>query len=108
VTDLESLEALREAAARGEWSAHQESVGASVRHPHGWVMGDGDGSADIADAALIVALVNAFPAMAAELRALREVAEAAREACGWINGPLVGHERTRAALRAALAKVGAP
>jgi hypothetical protein len=54
-----------------------------------------------------VEILNAYPAMAAELRALREVAEAAREVAGYhrVYGTETIQDVNVDALRAALAKV---
>ncbi len=54
-----------------------------------------------------VEILNAYPAMAAELRALREVAEAAREVAGYhrVHGTETIQDVNVDALRAALAKV---
>lgn len=54
-----------------------------------------------------VEILNAYPAMAAELRALREVAEAAREVAGYhrVYGTETIQDLNVDALRAALAKV---
>jgi hypothetical protein len=102
--DLESLEALRAEATSGEWE-HEARDGRDddgefvIESAILAVPADGlsdtvvtfDGLTRHADAALIVALVNAFPAMAAELRALRDVAAAARELRG--NDAMLGDIR---------------
>jgi hypothetical protein len=88
--DLESLEARHKAATPGPWGYCEASDG---KCPCGVVWApDGEtaiteseagglfrsGSQVAADGASIVALHNAFPAMAAEMRALREVRDAAK------------------------------
>jgi hypothetical protein len=77
--DLESLEALRvEADVREPWREEHPKATST------WVMDavgmDMFANAGPEDRRYIVALVNSFPAMAAELRRLRAVVAAAREA----------------------------
>lgn len=87
-TEREALEALRQKATQGEWKSWQGAAGrliALVPDDDG----DGEGiytahrdtfrAGSREDAALIVAAVNALPALLADSKALAEVAEVAGE-----------------------------
>lgn len=79
MVDLDELDRLHAASTSGEWRVSttgdvytrsgMERVG--VRYANSW-------AAEGKDITYVVALHNAYPALAAEVRALREVAEAAR------------------------------
>lgn len=86
--DLSALDALAEAATEGPWRVEQDTdliwshdpdrpsdIGLPIiegKSPSYWQKGKPDWDERYANAALIVALRNAYPALAAELRALRE------------------------------------
>jgi hypothetical protein len=83
--DLESLEAKYGKATPGEWLDGETVVCVTPGEGREGIIADlycdtmGHAQPEReANTALIVALVNAFPAMAAELRALREVRDAAK------------------------------
>jgi hypothetical protein len=113
MTDLESLEALREKAAKGPWAPFNAGASYGIEGQHEPCHKEGCNARHLTsiawdidghDAALIVALVNAFPAMAAELKALRAVAEAARGLVGTLTlDPVAGLPGGLPPLRHALA-----
>ncbi len=100
LVDLDALAAVMREATEGpwvnEWDEHEghayvrteDGPGAGSS---GLVVGS-NGGLDEYDAAAIVALRNAWPAIERELRALREVAVAARELASWdLSCLLVDH-----------------
>jgi hypothetical protein len=96
--DLESLEAKYGKATPGEWLDGETVVCVTPGEGREGIIADlycdtmGHAQPEReANTALIVALVDAFPAMAAELRALRDVAAAARELRG--NDAMLGDIR---------------
>lgn len=79
MTDLEPLKAALAAATPGPWVNGSHNEHGVVRSPeHGLIAQCGPYGKQDADARLIVAAVNALPALIAEVEALREVREAAR------------------------------
>ena len=76
--DLNELDRLRAAATPGTWHRYQTGIGefvcATAQGKGNAVYADTPGGTyPSADLHLIVALINAYPALAAELRALRKV-----------------------------------
>jgi hypothetical protein len=107
--DLDALDAAHAAATPGEWVDYcwsdvvaitNGAVKVDTREAQIHVCEVRRGPDGDADCRAIATLHNAYPAMAAELRALREVAEAARAFV-----PPLDHDPRVDALRAALAKV---
>ena len=97
-TDLDALDALHAAGTAGEWGIcreelsrdfsdeEQEAAFPRTIGPLSYIEHDSD-DVDVveADAALIVALRNAYPAIAAELRRARKIEAAARALAHEVN-----------------------
>lgn len=113
--DLDALDAAQAAATPGEWEVRIPFPKFPDLAADVWVDPDGPNLQHVvkiernatATATAIAALHNAYPAMAAEIRALREVAEAAREVAGYhrVYGTETIQDVNVDALDAALAKV---
>ena len=92
--DLEALERLYAAATKGPWTllhkngvleiddAHPYKTGTAVVHWAGFDSSNKPPKEKLANAQLIVDLVNSFPALLSELRALREAVISADEIAG--------------------------
>ena len=78
MTDLDELDRLYAAAAPGRW----EVDGCYITGPNNFRIYD-EGGHTPQDAAYIIALHNTYPALAAELRALRELEKVMRQIQAW-------------------------
>ena len=93
MTDLDELERLYAAATKGPWRLRDEmtvtTVVADIPHGHLPTVSvlnfNSKSTRKLRDATCVVAIANAFPALAAELRALREL-EAALDQCESTRG----------------------